>query len=746
MKTKILLTLSFCFILITSHCVRGQVFTDVFSSTNLPTGDIRLIFDYDNDGKEDLVYIDSGSTIFKLLKNNGNGNFTDVTLLSNFPLLTDTTPAYDLKAVDIDNDGDYDVFYYETTAGSTYLHLWENRGGVFHDVTSCIGWSTPLPISLSTDGYLSFSFIDYDKDGDLDIIYNDYVNPSTILLRNDINLNGSFTQKDTLISGYPATRVFPFDFDNDGDFDFIGWQITSGGTYQTFNFQTIKLFRNDGGTFSDISSISGLTSANYYGGMNFFDYNNDGYIDILYGCTDNNFNASPDDKFFKNNGDGTFTDITSTNNVHYSNHYNGASRAVDYNNDGWDDICWGTSGFGMNHAPFYENQNGVYTENSQTLGLNYYYLGGQNWTGSRPWFDFNNDGLLDEFVGGGTPNYLFKNNTLASIAHYLNIKLQGCSSPTDPSGVRVVVFKNGNGQTRYYISGEVGSNIQTSKILNFGLGSNTDADSVNVYWPSGIITRLYNVSSNQDLVIKEDPNCTRTPSYIASSINRLNTSICQGDSVFAGGSYQTQAGTYLDYYPIAGTCDSLVVHNLTVNSIPSALSTITGPDSVCNNQTNLVFSVLPAVGTVSYNWSVPVGSTLISGGGTTSIEVTFGTGSGYVVVSAVNACGVGVPSTLYVVNNTCTGIGEIQGLTSLSVYPNPSSDNLFIQYDLNSAKDISISLNDVLGRDVIAPIIKERNNGTTSEQLSTHEISNGIYIVVIRSGDQSIIRRVIINH
>ncbi|TAH40724.1 MAG: T9SS type A sorting domain-containing protein [Bacteroidetes bacterium] len=757
MKSKVAIIFFIVFLFITSQKLHSQVFTDVYSSTNIPLGGIIEIFDYDNDGLEDWVYEIYGDSTFHLLKNQGNGNFTDVTVSSNFPRINpsqyfantnDPTPV----PVDIDNDGDYDIFYWETFGGDLHLHLWENRSGVFQEVSACIGWANSLLTgNLYADGMRAFSFVDYDKDGDLDITYNtvfDNATPqSTLILRNDINSNGLFAYSDTLITGFPiglATRLYPFDFDNDGDFDFIGWEITPG-QFATFNFHTIKLYRNDDSLFTDISALSGLAAANYSGGMTYFDYNNDGFLDVLFGCTDNNFNSPPDNKFFQNNGDGTFTDITSINNVHYSNHYNGPT-GIDYNNDGYEDLCFDMSGFGMNHAPFYTNYSSVFVENADTLGINVILPGGQNSTGGRRWIDYNNDGLLDLFVGQGVVDYLFQNNLPNSNSKYLNITLQGCISPTDPSGARVVVFANGHKQTRYFISERVSTSRVSSKILHFGLSASSVADSINVFWPSGIITRLYNVASDQDLLIHEDSNCTRQPSLIASSIYTLNRSICQGDSLYAGGGYQTQPGTYYDYYPISGGCDSLVITNLSFSLVLPSPQTIYGPDTVCAGQQNVTFSILPVLGASSYQWSIPVGSTLNSGGGTTSINITLGNSPGYIVVSAVNSCSMSLPTHFYVYTTICTGIEDLQELTSLSVYPNPVNDKLHIQYELNSAKDISIFLKDIFGRDVLDPIHKINITGLQTDQFSTNSVSMGMYILQIKSGDQSVNHRIIINH
>ena len=261
-----------------------------------------------------------------------------------------------------------------------------------------------------------------------------------------------------------------------------------------------------------------------------------------------------------------------------------------------------------------------------------------------------------------------------------------------------------------------------------------------------MITRQFNVGFNQNLVIEEIPGCTRIPSYIVSSTDTVNTSICQGDSINIGGNFQTQPGTYFDRYPVVGTCDSLVITNLIISTILPSPPIISGLDTVCVSQQNVIYSIEPVAGATSYQWSVPVGSILNSGAGTDSINILFGLGSGYVVVSAVNNCGVGMPAYYYVTTTSCTGINEISGLTDLNIYPNPADASIYVEYSLSDVKDFKIELKNLLGKSVIQPIRMKNRTGNNSLQIPSSEISNGIYFLELSSGEGLLTLKLIVDH
>src|SRR5579871_6340094 len=139
------------------------------------------------------------------------------------------------------------------------------------------------------------------------------------------------------------------------------------------------------------------------GGVAFLDYNNDGLLDIFAvqggptpGDRDSNRRLNTRNVLYRNNGDGTFTDVTAGSGLDRDTGYGQGVSVADYDNDGWPDIF--ITSYGGNHL-FHNNHDGTFTDVTQQAGLNALNPSGEpEWSTSSAWGDYDNDGRLDLFV------------------------------------------------------------------------------------------------------------------------------------------------------------------------------------------------------------------------------------------------------------------------------------------------------------------------------------------------------------
>ena len=503
------------------------------------TGCGCCFFDYDNDGWLDIFLVNGTrfeakwapgqAPISRLYKNNRDGTFTDVTLEAG---VARTGWGQGVCAGDYDNDGWEDLFvtYWGDCA------LWHNNGnGKFTDVARKAGVTTDHGNGQHRWN-TGCAFLDYDKDGHLDLFVANYIDfdPKTAPLPESgpclykglvvacgppglqggknilFHNNGDGTFRDVSeragILKTPGTYglgVLVADFDNDGWPDiYVANDSTSSALYQN----------NHDGTFTDVAIEAGVAYSpdgkpQAGMGVSAIDYDCDGYLDIV----KTNF-AGDTCSLYRNRGKMTFDDQTFQAGLGRNTRFLGWGVGfVDFDNDGWPDIfiCNGhvypevgetdqESGYRERKVLYRNLGNGKFADVSGSAGPGIL----EKVSGRGCAFgDFDNDGDIDVLVNcvNGPPQLLRCDQP--SKKNWLKVKTVGVKSNRSGIGARVYcTTQAGHRQMNEVRSG--GSYISQSDLrVHFGLDTATSAD-LEVHWPSGVIDR-FRVEANQVVTVVE---------------------------------------------------------------------------------------------------------------------------------------------------------------------------------------------------------------------------------------------------
>lgn len=473
-------------------------------------------FDFNKDGWDDISFVqEDDSLVFYI---NNNGFFESVASFAFTPGET-----RQVLWVDYDNDDDYDLFI---TSTNGLLNVFQNDGNFnFTDVTLQAGLS-----QFNANNY-GVSFADFDNDGFLDFYIARYSmsgseNDESItnrLYKN--NGDGTFTDV-TSVAGV-ADSIQPsymgawIDINKDSypDLYVINDRVLWGNS----------LYINNGdGTFSDFTNQSGLSM---FGedpmGVMIGDYNNNGNLDVL--CSNGGPPTKPP-RLYVNNGDSTFTENASNLGITVSDTFmcTWGGTWIDIDNDSYLDMYL-TNGFllqatGEVSNYFFRNIEGSHFVLDTSIFLGNHVAASYSVAKG----DIDNDGYYDMVVQNAKDynSFIWKNNYGPTTGNsYIKITLEGTVSNNMAIGSWIEVFTDGKTLTHYT---QLGENFisQDSQHHIFGLENATEVDSVYIRYPSGHIDKYYNLIANEHYFFKEGET-------LKASVYVSDTIICNSDSMFA---------------------------------------------------------------------------------------------------------------------------------------------------------------------------------------------------------------------
>lgn len=417
------------------------------------SGDYRIaIADMNGDYLDDIVTV--GNNQIQIHYQQVSGAYTNATYPVNITFL----PSWSMAIGDIDKNGFNDLVL---GAGTGVTFLYANDTGTGYTEVS----GTEYVFSQRTN------FVDINNDGHLDAFVCHDVDPNVYYI-NDGEGNLTFHQgglgDHTEGGNYGSVWV---DYDNDGDADLFIAKCRGGASTAKFN----ELHRNDGnGVFTNVSVESNMYDPVQTWSSAWNDYDNDGFMDALIGASSFSDGSH---KLMRNNGDGTFSDITSGSGWDGNTNSSIEYVSFDFDNDGFADVMGGGQNIYFN--------NGDLTFTEMNYGISVGAIG-----------DMNNDGFLD--IQNGSRIYLNSGNS----NNWIKINLKGLASNINGIGARVELYSEGVKQIRDVRSGE-GFRYMHSLNVHFGIGTNTTIDSVLVLWPSGTIDVVLEPSVNQSVLIIE---------------------------------------------------------------------------------------------------------------------------------------------------------------------------------------------------------------------------------------------------
>jgi len=502
------------------------------------TGCGCAFIDYDNDGWMDIFLLsgtrltgDPPGATNRLYKNNRDGTFTDV------------TEQAGLKAVgwasgvcigDYNNDGFEDIFC--TYFGQNRLYR-NNGDGTFTDVTKNAGLWNGQPGNDQPRWGAGCSFLDYNRDGHLDLFVSNYVRFSfehAPVPGENVNCNWKGVPVECGPRGLPTGRHSLYRNNGDGTFTDVTQQAGIASATECYGMTVVAadldedgwtdifvacdstpslLFMNNhDGTFREEGVLRGVALSDdgmeQAGmGVGVGDYDLDGHLDLF-----KTHFAEDANGLYHNDGKGNFDDVTRSSRVAVDTRYIcWGAGIVDLDNDGYPDLFMVTGNVYPEverKLPQYPNKtpravfrnlgNRTFEELGQEAGPG---VTEAHCSRGCAFGDFDNDGDIDILIVNlNEPPSLLRND-IKGKQNWIKVKLEGVKSNRSAIGARVLARYGGKVQAQAVLSQSSFYSCNDSR-LHFGLGGFNVVD-LDIYWPNGLHEKFKGLSANQLVTLRE---------------------------------------------------------------------------------------------------------------------------------------------------------------------------------------------------------------------------------------------------
>ena len=544
----------------------------------------------------------------------------------------------------------------------------------YDPLRDALGTPMALPIQADIPLVQGSIWLDDDRDGHLDLLIgND--GPPDVLLRG--TGGGFFTDVSTAVLPDVAGGTYGMaaaDMDKDGDLDVaIGLCFPLPAPN--------LLYRREAGGFVEVGAATGTADPLASWAVTWLDYDGDSWLD-LYSVNmvmGSGTQGSPSrNKLFRNNRDGTFTEVAAEAGVAGASDEDSWSVvAADFDNDGHVDLFVGND---PERPRLYRNRgDGTFEDVLEAAGL-----GDVDDLGVAAG-DVDGDGWVDLFIPHSRlslPTGLLYLND-GGTNGWLAVRLRGTDSNPDGVGARVEVTAGGRTQVREITAGDGMMAHSHALEAHFGLGTETSAD-VSVFWPSGEVTTVSGIDASQRVTIVEGEGLNAPPGLFTL------------DGITAGGSGQPLALSWS-----AAADDDVVTYTLTVRHENGAERSWT----TTATQFVVPAAELPYDG--EYTWSVRA---------TDGRSVRLADAPGAFVVGPVAGEAAPERSTL-----------------TVSAGPNPVAGRLAVRLGGLRAEAV-IEVTDLLGRSAARRTVAGRADGAAEVDLDLTGVPAGVYVLRVASG------------